>query len=499
MNFNPLTVVLTSRKLNMKHIFLPLLLLLLPLSTSAQRTLTLDESLKLACEVSPDAQAARHTFRSAYWNFRYYKANYLPSLSLTSNPYLNRSISKVTQGDGSVRYVEQNLFSSDLSLSLTQNVPWTGGTLSVQSSLERLELFNDKTTSWQTAPVFITYSQQLFGYNSLKWDRRIEPAKYTEARRSYVETLELVKSYTISYFFNLAMAQSNLESARTNFAQADTLYRIAQGRYEMGSITESDMLQLEVKRLNEETALLNAGTQLESAMQQLRSYLGITSEDSLVVHPDSIVPVFTVSAEEALQIARHRAPDALMWQRRLTQADADVSYAKSQAGLKADIYLRFGLTQTSDRFKEAYRRPMDQQYISIGLSLPILDWGRGKGRVELARSQRDLVKTQVAQAETDFAQNIRRIVAQFNLAARRVGISRRTAETAERHYEVARRLYVLGKNTVLELNTALSEKDSARQAAMSALENYWSLYFTLRSLTLYDFEKNREIEAELTY
>jgi outer membrane protein TolC len=138
---------------------------------------------------------------------------------------------------------------------------------------------------------------------------------------------------------------------------------------------------------------------------------------------------------------------------------------------------------------------MDQQYISIGLSLPILDWGRGKGRVELARSQRDLVKTQVAQAETDFAQNIRRIVAQFNLAARRVGISRRTAETAERHYEVARRLYVLGKNTVLELNTALSEKDSARQAAMSALENYWSLYFTLRSLTLYDFEKNREIEV----
>ena len=109
------------------------------------------------------------------------------------------------------------------------------------------------------------------------------------------------------------------------------------------------------------------------------------------------------------------------------------------------------------------------------------------------------LRSQVAQAETDFAQNIRRIVAQFNLAARRVGISRRTAETAERHYDVARRLYVMGKNTVLELNTALSEKDSARQAAMSALENYWSLYFTLRSLTLYDFEKNREIEAELTY
>ena len=138
---------------------------------------------------------------------------------------------------------------------------------------------------------------------------------------------------------------------------------------------------------------------------------------------------------------------------------------------------------------------MDQQYVSIGLSLPILDWGRGKGRIQVARSQRELVAIQVEQAETDFEQNIRRIVAQFNLAARRVGISRRTAETAERHYDVARRLYVMGKTTVLELNNALNEKEGARQSAMSALETYWNLYFTLRSLTLYDFDKNREIEV----
>ena len=95
--------------------------------------------------------------------------------------------------------------------------------------------------------------------------------------------------------------------------------------------------------------------------------------------------------------------------------------------------------------------------------------------------------------------NSNRLVAQFNLAARRVGISRCTAETAERHYDVARRLYVMGKNTVLELNNALSEKESARQSAMSALETYWNLYFTLRSLTLYDFEREREIEAEVSF
>lgn len=89
--------------------------------------LTLPEAIRLAQLHSPDARSARHTFRSAYWNYRYYKANYLPSLTLTSNPSLNRSINKVTQGDGTVRFVEQNLLSTDLSLTMTQNIALTGG------------------------------------------------------------------------------------------------------------------------------------------------------------------------------------------------------------------------------------------------------------------------------------------------------------------------------------------------------------------------------------
>ena len=64
-------------------------LLLLALSTPAgvhgqALTLTLEQAIEQAREMSPDAQSARHTFRSAYWNYRYYRANYLPALTLWS-------------------------------------------------------------------------------------------------------------------------------------------------------------------------------------------------------------------------------------------------------------------------------------------------------------------------------------------------------------------------------------------------------------------------------
>lgn len=80
---------------------------------------------------------------------------------------------------------------------------------------------------------------------------------------------------------------------------------------------------------------------------------------------------------------------------------------------------------------------------------------------------------------------------QFNLQTQRVRIAACTDETAQRRNEVARKLYLLGKSTLLDLNASIAEKDSTRRNYVSALYNYWSLYYILRSMTLYDFERNK--------
>ena len=459
--------------------------------------LTLEQTIERARNLSPDAQGARHAFRSAYWNYRYYRANYLPALTLTSDPYLDRAINRITMSDGSVRFVEQNLLSTDLTLSLTQNIPLTGGTLFLETSAQRLDMFSGHSSSWQTSPVTIGYRQSLFGYNSLKWDKRIEPVRYQEARKTYVETLELVAASATQKFFDLATAQSNLEIATTNYAHADTLYTYAKGRYDIGTISENEMLQLEINKLTEEANCMNARIEVENCMQELRSYLGIREDVDLQVKLHDSIPSFIVNLNEALLLANTNSPDILNMQRRKLESESSVASARANAGLKADIYLRFGLTQTGDKFREAYRDPLNQQYVSLSISLPILDWGRGKGQVRVARSNRDLVHTQVEQDRTDFQLNVRKLVKQFNLQSQRVHIAARTDHTAQRRAEVARKLYLLGKSTVLDLNASISEKDSARRNYINALYEYWSLFYTLRSLTLYDFEHGQPLEERL--
>ena len=457
----------------------------------------LEDVVALACQSSPDAQAARHTFRSAYWDYRSYRANYLPSLTLTSNPGLDRAINEVTMDDGSVRFVEQNYLNTDLSLSLQQNIAWTGGTLSLQTSLQRMDLLSDKTFSWKSVPVNVAYSQSLFGYNSLKWNRRIYPLRYEEARRAYLETLELVAATAVDKFFAYVLAQSDYRTACQNYAQADTLYRFAQGRYRIGTTTENEMLQLEVNLLNEETNRMDARIAMKECALDLRSYLGLSDGDSLPdIRVSDGLPDVVVHEGEALQWARVHSPDITSLQRRRVEAESNVAQAKANAGLKASLYLRFGLTQTSDRFSEVYRDPSQQQAVSVGITLPILDWGRGRGQVRVARSQRDLVETQVEQSLTDFDQNVRKLVGQFNLQAMRVRVAARTDSTALRRSEVARRLYLLGRSSVLDLNASIEEKDAARRNYLNALHTYWSLYYTLRSLTLYDFRAGRPLQAD---
>ena len=480
---------------------LSLLCLACPLHGIAQGadTLVLDlqQAISLALEQSPTARSARHSFLSQHWNYRNFRANYLPSVTLSSSPYINNQINKITQSDGSSLYLRQSQLGADLNLSINQNISWTGGTFFVKSTANYHRELSNHTNMFSTVPISIGYSQSLFGYNSLKWDKRIEPLRYTEAKKSYAESIELVSASTCSYFFNLATAQSDLEMARSNFASADTLYRMAQGRYKIGTITENEMLQLEIRRLSEETSAMDAEISLEEQMQSFRSFLGIGQDTPIrLVMPDT-VPEFEVPYTQALDLAMGNSPDPVYYERIRREAQSSLSRAKANAGLKADIYLQFGLSQTGSTIASAYQRPLTQEYGSISLSLPILDWGRGKGQVRVARSQQELTEITAEQGMEDFRQNVQKLVSQFNMQARKVHIAQLTGRRAEHRHTVAMRLYIMGESSLLDLNDAISERNNARRSYLSAMSTFWRLYYTLRSMTGYDFQHNIPITEQL--
>ena len=331
----------------------------------------------------------------------------------------------------------------------------------------------------------------------MKWNRRIEPIRWQEAQKQYSETMELVASQASNYFFALATAQTNVDIARSNLASADTLCTFAEGRYNIGTISENEMLQLQLNKLNEETNLLDANVSLDAAAEALRNYLDLPTTTQLRVVTDDRIHALEIPLAQALEQALLNSPDPEYYRRSQLESRSNLAEVKANTGLKASLYIKFGLSQTGVALSEAYHHPSDMQVASVTLSVPILDWGRSKGRRHVAQSQVDLADVNAEQGMKSFEQNVTKMVQQFNLQARRVAVARQADKTAERRYDVARKLYVLGKNTILDLNSAITEKDAARRSYIASLSTYWSLYYGLRSITGYDFEQQQNISWPL--
>jgi outer membrane protein len=471
------------------------------LSVSSQqlKRLSLEEVIRIAEDQSPNALMAKHRFRASYWQYRTFVAEYRPSLSLSGTlPEYNRIFEKVYNSQtGQEEYVEKNTNNASLSAQLSQNIGLTGGNIFVQSDLTRFDVLGaGGRTQYISSPVSIGVTQPLFRYNSLKWQKKTEPVRYEQAKKRYISDIESVHSLAVDNFFRLALAQINKEIAEMNYFNSDTLYRIAQGRYNLGTIAEDELLQLELSFLNAGSQRNEAAMTLRDRELKLRSFLGYNENVRLELDIPLVVPELRVEVGKVIELALENNPTILQQKLTLLQAESSVAQAKADMGINANLSLSYGLRQQSALLPDVYKDPSNPQRVRLSLTMPIVDWGLSRGRYRMAQSSQELSQVQVAQALTDFEQNIILDVEQFNLQNDQVRIAAKSDEVAARRYEVTKQRFLIGRIDVLELNDADTRKDQNRRNYIQAIQNYWSYYYNMRSLTLYDFENNRPLDAD---
>jgi outer membrane protein TolC len=462
--------------------------------------LGLEDAITIAQTQSPDALIAKHRFRSSYWEFRSFKAQFMPKLNLDATlPEFNRSISTYTLPNGQETYVKQNFTSYSSSLSLSKVIGYTGGSIYARSSLQRLDNNQDSTTntSYLSNPITIGYQQPIFAFNQYYWDHKIDPIKYEEAKQRYLEDNEQIALTASNYFFNLLIAQIQKKTSEINEANYDTLYQIAKGRYNMGTIAENELLQLELNLLKSQSDLENALLEVENAMFRLKSFLRLKGTEKIDLTAPDEAYFFDIPIGEATEQAHKNRSSALAFDRRLLEAQMNVNQAKRDNRFSANLSVEYGLNGNAETIPDVYKNPDDNQQLSLGIHVPILDWGQAKGRIKMAESNAELVKTSVEQEKLDFDQEIFLAVMQFNMQKNQLKIAAKSDTVANKSFQVAKARYMIGRISITDLNIAQSEKDQARSGYIRALQRYWVNYFNLRKLTLYDFRQKRNITADL--
>lgn len=466
---------------------------------NVSKTLSLEEVIALARIQSPDAILAKHRFKSSYWAFRSYKATMLPALTVNADVVnFSNGIKSVTQPDGSKLYNKSQDNVTSFTGSLTQNIGITGGTFSVSSGIERNDnlLADSLGTSYNSNILRVSYTQPAFQYNRFKWEKKIEPLRYKEAQQTYLHQLEVISEKAIRYFYDLATAQLNVEIAETNFHNNDTLYKIAKGRYQMGTIAENELLQLELAYLNARSALNQSKINLQISMFSLRSFLGFSNLIDVKLKTQTEIPELAVSLDKAFEYAQYNNSELIAYSRQLLEAEQNVAQARAENRFNANLYASFGLNQWAYVLPETYIDPDNQQQLTVGVRIPVLDWGEGKGRYKMAQSNQEVVRSQVNQSRIDFQQEIMLLVMQFNEQSNQVAIAAKADTIARKRFEVAKQRFLIGKISVLDLNTASTERDIALRSNLMAQRTFWNYFYAIREYTLYDFIENKTLECD---
>ncbi|MCF0195676.1 MAG: TolC family protein [Bacteroidaceae bacterium] len=471
---------------------------LLPSPVRPQQ-LSLDNAIQIAQENSLDAKSARFSFMASYWTYRSFKAELLPAINLSGGLMnFNHSLVEARNyDDGRLSYVSNNTLGNSLTLSIDQKIAATGGTVSLQSYLYRLDQFTYNEKTYNSQPLRVSYTQPLRTYNSLKWQKKTAPLEYEIAQKRYATSMQDIAIRVTSLFFGVLHAQSSYEQSQATVREREDLYAMAQKRMALGTTTKSEVLQMELSLLNARVSLNNNRITLNDAMYSLFSYLRVTDYEQAELLSPNNIPDLTVSSDEVMHKALSNTSHTREQRLQILNAEQSVAQAKSSRGIQVTLNGELGFTQVAHDFTGAYRNLRDNEVIGLSMHLPIFDWGVSKGRVRMAQSQLEVVKTQQEQEHQDYIQELRKRVMQFNAQPQQCRDALRAQEIADERYDILCKRYEAGTVSVTDLNTALQEKISAKSQYISQLNAFWTDYYNLQKSTLYDWARQRNIIIDI--
>ena len=470
-----------------------------PLSLSLERTIA------LAADSSLEAFRTKNMYLAGYWQYRTYKADRLPSLTLNLTPaqyYRDITRRYDSQNDVDV-YKKQQSFYASGNVEIKQNFDLLGGTFYLDSDLGYMRNFgnddNPANNQFTTVPIRLGYQQSLFGYNPFRWERKIEPLKYEKVKKELPYNIEQISEQATTYFFALAMAQAEYDLAKENVASTDTLYRTGQERHKIASINKAELLTLKLDAVNARNTLQNTEIALKRAMFSLASFLNFDKNTEIRLRLPGRPRDMQISVDEALVLARENNPKFLGLRQEIMEAEQQVDKTKKEAMFNASINASIGFNQVASKLKDAYRDPLQQDIVSVSVSIPLVDWGVRKGKHNIAKNNLNVTQISARQEELTVEEDVIMTVGDFNIQQNLISSAEEALDLALMAYSETKQRFMIGKADINSLTLSLNRQQEAQRNYISALQNYWLSYFKIRKLTLHDFETGISLSSEFDY
>jgi outer membrane protein TolC len=320
-------------------------------------------------------------------------------------------------------------------------------------------------------------------YREAKAAAAIASAKAEIAKRGLAVTVTKL-------YYGLAVAQRKYATAQTAAEAARHFYEISKDQEALGQTAHSDVLQAEIQYRQQEQLFEDAKLQMESSRLDLAVVLFPTLSENFSIVDDMDSAAALPSFPEAQRLAGNKNPDLRVAMESMQQASLGVMAAKgaflpsffvdADYGIEANAY---ALHSVNIEEPHAGVLPNLGYFITVGVNMPVWDWGTLRSKLHQAEFKREQAKTELSQTQRELLNALYSSYNEAAVARRAVDGSRQTADLAAESLRLTDLRYKAGTSTALDVVVAENTLTQARNAYNDAQVRYRVAVATLQAVT----------------
>lgn len=396
----------------MFRIFLISVLCLSNHNMFSQKTLKIDDFISNSQNSIDDLKRAKYASINKNEDRLFHKS-FLPDIGLNFTfPAYNRSISEVAQPDGTFEFKESNSANSRVSLSLSQKVPFTGGKITVSNSLNRLDLFGAQgSTSYSASWFGINFSQPLTFFNDMKWDDKIQKARYAYNNIIDLQKHIEIKKAAIKHYFELLKIKNQTNLIKAEWISATKYKKIIKSLVNAGKRMPYDSIDVELKLLDiqRNQVFLKKGEALK-----IKSINAFFNSNFLADSDQLSLPRLNFDLQNPDHyINSYLEVHQIIEANNLGSLEKSMKQLESVKYYSANLSIGVGLNNSAEQYQDIFQNPNQSQNFSISLSVPLLDFGKRKTEYAISRTKYEI---EILNLEQDKRNTIERI----NLLSREI-------------------------------------------------------------------------------
>ncbi len=476
---------------SVKIIFLLMAILGVSQLSYSQMLLTLEQSLDIALENSPDIKQSRLNMEK---NKEYLNAQLasLKSRFLFDVSPINYSREERYDEFFSEWYTTETK-SADATFSILQPIKFTGGSLSL---INRFGYQDNMSESGGTTArykgfnndLYLAFNQPLFTYNKIKLDLERNELNLENATLAYAIELLNMEYQVNQAFYLIYQMQMALEIAEEDFANQIVSKEIIQSKVDGGLSAMEELYQAELNYATSKSNLDNKRVDLENSKDEFKQLIGISLDEDIKVSTDVDFKPVSVSLDKAIDNGLSQRLELSQRQINLNNARFDLIETSATNEFRGDVELSVGIMGNNENFGDIYNAPTKSPQVGLTFSIPIFDWGERKARIRAAEIDVESQEIDIETLRDNIVINIRKIFRNLNNLILQIEIAEQNDKNAELTYEINLERYRNGDLTSMDLQLFQNQLSEKKMNLANSLINYKLELINMKIQSLWNFE-----------